>query len=143
MVVSLIRMAFFGAALVTSTMPDIAAGKSIARRAAAISGTCTQLNADMEHLKKSLAMNFADGIGDNSAPRATMREAQEQSLMGKVRLTMELMRDNHCKMPTSVPTGVEYASNAISCRTEQMHSGSANPPSCDQDKWVPRKSRPD
>lgn len=143
MIVSHIRTVFLGVVLVASTTVDSAAAKPVARKATATSGTCTRLYADMEHLKKSLAMNFADGIGDNSAPRATMREAQDQSLMARVRLTMDLMRDNHCKMPTSVPNGVEYASTAITCRTDQMHSGSLNPPSCDQDKWVPRQRRPD
>ena len=143
MIVPHIHTIFFGVALVASSTGDIAAAKPGPRRAAAASGTCTRLYADMEHLKKSLAMNFADGIGDNSAARATMREAQEQSLMGRVRLTMDLMRDNRCRMPTSVPTGVEYADAAITCRTDQMSSGSLNPPSCDQDKWVPRQRRQD
>lgn len=143
MIVPHIRTIFFGVALIVSSMGYIAAAKPVARKATATSGTCTRLYADMEHLKKSLAMNFADGIGDNSAPRATMREAQDQSLMARVRLTMDLMRDNHCRMPTTVPTGVEYASSAISCRTDQMSSGSLNPPSCVQDKWVPRQHRSD
>ena len=104
MVVSQIRTVCLGAVLVASSTADIAAAKPAVRKAAASSGTCTRLYSDMEHLKKSLAMNFADGIGDNSAPRATMREAQEQSLLGRVRLTMDLMRDNHCRMPASVPT---------------------------------------
>ncbi len=103
------------------------------------SPVCVGLNRDIQHLSKSLAMNFAEGIADNSAARATMRETQYNSLINRVRLTMDLMRDNRCKLPTSVPTGKEYVSNAISCRADTLSSGSASgPPSCDQSKWVAR-----
>ena len=139
MIVSHLRTVFIGAALVASSTGGIAAAKPVVRKAAATSGTCTRLYSDMEHLKKSLAMNYADGIGDNSAPRATMRESEYQSLLARVRLTLDLMRDNRCKMPTSVPTGVEYVSSAIACKTDMMQSGSSSSPSCDQDKWIPER----
>ena len=133
-----LRTVFFGAVLVVSSIADFASAKPAINRTAASSKSCTRLYMDMEQLKKSLAMNFADGIGDNSAARATMREAQDQSLMARVRLTMDLMRDNHCRMPTSVPTGVEYSGSAITCKVNMMNSGTSSPPSCDQAKWVPK-----
>jgi hypothetical protein len=138
MVLSRVKAVCMLAALVASVPANPALSKTTVHKAGASSGTCARLNGEMEQLKKSLAMNFADGIGDNSAPRATMREAQYQSLLGRVRLTMDLMRDNRCKMPTSVPTGVEYASAAIACASARMEAGGASSTaSCDQSKWVP------
>lgn len=96
---------------------------------------CTTLNRDLDQFSKSLAMNFAEGIGDDSAARATMREAEYGNLLARVKLTMDLMRDNQCKLPESVPTGEEYASSAIACQTDKMSLGVVSPASCDQSKW--------
>ena len=93
----------------------------------------------MNGLGKLLAMNYAEGIGDDSAPRATLRETQYQSLLSRVRMNMDLMRDNRCKLPTSVPTGQEYASDAISCRSQILKMGlETGDGSCDQSKWSPK-----
>lgn len=106
-------------------------------RAPQKTAVCVGLNRDLQHLSRSLAMNFAEGIGDDSAARATMREAQYNTLLSRVRLTMDLMRDNRCKLPAAVPTGREYVSSAIACRTDTIGGSSASSERCDQSKWVP------
>lgn len=126
----------FVATIALATGPAI--GQSQKRKAprAQITQACAGLQRDLNNLSKSMAMNFAEGIGDNSAQRETMRETQYQSLLSRVRMTMDLMRDSRCKFPTSVPTGKEYASAAIACRGEILSTGrSATEGPCDQSKW--------
>lgn len=109
--------------------------------APANSARCTQLTHDLDELSKSLAMNFAEGIGERSAPRATMREAQYSNLLNRVRMTMDLMRDSRCRMPASVPTGQEYVDSALTCHTDmlraEMDRATTLPESCNRSRWVP------
>ena len=105
------------------------------------SSVCSKLTSDITNHSKSLAANFAEGVGDNSAPRATMRETQEQTILANVRMTMDLMRDNRCKLPTSVPNGGEYIGSALQCKTDRLKAevdGTAGEPAaCNQSKWLP------
>ena len=132
------------AALIFCDAAGVAAAPRTRARASAptpSSGACVQLNGDLDHLSKSLAMNFAEGVGDNSAPRATMREAQYNNLLTRARMTMDLMRDNHCRMPASVPTGEQYTGAALTCHTDMLEAQLARkttlPDSCDQSRWTP------
>lgn len=141
MAINEVRLAVLGAALAVTSGADVVA-KPAVHRSTAASGACTRLYTDMEHLKKSLAMNFADGIGDRSAARATLRENQYQSLLTRVRLTMDLMRDNRCRLPASVPTGEEYVGSALTCASDRISAGGTDtPPSCDQSKWTPQSRK--
>lgn len=124
-----------------STAPADAMQRRPAGIAPANSAPCTQLTHDLDELSKSLAMNFAEGVGERSAPRATMREAQYSNLLNRVRMTMDLMRDSHCRMPGSVPTGEEYVDSALTCRTDMLRAEIARsttlPDSCNRSRWVP------
>lgn len=106
---------------------------------------CTQLARDLDELSKSLAMNAAQGIGERNIQRATRREAQYSNLLTRVRMTMDLMRDSRCEMPASIPTGEEYMSNALACRTGMLEAEIARstslPDSCDRSRWVPEHRR--
>lgn len=104
------------------------------------SATCTSLAGDLDNLGKSLAMNFAEGIGDRRRNGPALREAQYDNLLARVRLTMDLMRDNRCRMPTSVPDGGEYVESALQCRTDMLESpaGAGTPASCDRASWRPK-----
>lgn len=131
------HFAAFGSLMVIA----IGCGITASRAAPGPSLTCTKLNRDLDELSKSLAMNYAEGIGDSSAVRATMRETEYSNLLTRVKLTMELMRDNHCKLPASVPSGVEYASSAISCQADKLSTGAPSPAACDRSKWVPHRGK--
>src|SRR5207248_2717613 len=96
--------------------------KVAARREPAI---CTSLANDYEGASKSLAMLQADGLIDNSAPRATMRETQSANILEKARITMDLMKNNGCKGPTSAPSGDRYLSNALECKTAVLKQETA------------------
>ena len=100
---------------------------------------CSKLAADYEGASKQLAMNFAEGAGDNSAVRATMRETRNATVMEKARLTVELMRGNNCKMPTEAPSMERYLSPALECQTALLTAqGNAMPAACVMANWQPR-----
>jgi len=104
--------------------------------------TCEKLTSDLDNLSKSLAMNFAEGIADRRRSGSTVREAEYNNLLTRVRLTMDLMRDNHCRMPTSVPTGEEYVGSALKCRTDMLEAqlqSATLPESCNISKWQAKK----
>lgn len=115
----------------------IASSAPAAPIAKAESSACTKLASDYDIASKQLAMNHAEGVGDNSAPRATMREARNNNILEKARITVELMRGNSCKMPTEAPDMGRYLSPALKCSTD-MIGASTTPASCDMTTWQPK-----
>jgi hypothetical protein len=103
------------------------------------SPACAKLGADYENASKELAMTYAEGVGDNSAPRATMREARNGNVLEKARLTVELMRGNSCRIPTEPPSLARYLSPALACQTALLGAQGGNlPPACDMSTWQPK-----
>jgi hypothetical protein len=118
---------------------------------AAEPAACKSLGDDYENASKKLAMLKADGLLDNSAPRATMRETESNNILSQARITMDLMRNNGCKGPTAAPSADFYLLDALKCSTAIskqsteatlaiMRGGTVSdlpsPPECDQTKWV-------
>jgi hypothetical protein len=85
-------------------------------------------------------MNFADGLLNRSAATKAVNEAKYGTLLARVRMTMDLMRDHHCRMPDRIPNGEEYASAALSCRTAMLEAEVARsttlPAACNDSSWV-------
>jgi hypothetical protein len=102
--------------------------------AASAGGVCAALARDYDAASKDLAVNEAEGIGDNSAPRATLRAMEDANTLSFANITLALMRDNHCPMPKSAPAAVFYLSPALTCATDRL-KGTASPPSCDRSTW--------
>ena len=92
---------------------------------AAVSSTCAKLTRDYENASKTLAANEAEGVGDNSAVRATMREAQNANTMSEAKFTLDLMTANKCKIPGEAPTSIRYLLPAMECRTAQLQRSNA------------------
>ena len=102
-----------------------------------VAGTCSRLAATYESTSKGLAATFAEGLGDNSAPRATLRTMEDANSLAKAHMTLDLMRDYHCPMPKDAPDSVYYLATALTCATDRLKaSGSGSPASCDRTKWV-------
>jgi hypothetical protein len=106
------------------------------------SAICLKLSAGYENASKSLAGNVAKGIGDNSAPRATMREAENNNILAQARLTIDLLKENGCQMPTAAPSATRYFSAALKCKNDQLDMALGRgpihiPDSCDSSKWTP------
>jgi len=76
---------------------------------------CAKLRTDYEDASKNLALNEAKGRIDNSAIRATMREAENNNIINQYRMVFDIMKSNGCKLPDHVPSGSRYALASISC----------------------------
>ncbi|WP_439567744.1 hypothetical protein [Sphingopyxis sp.] len=100
---------------------------------------CGKLSGDYENASKRLAMIFAEGVNDNSAVRATMRESQESNIRTDARETLELMKLHKCKLPTSTPNAGPYVTQAMRCRLDrlkqELNPTGTIPESCDSSKW--------
>jgi hypothetical protein len=116
---------------VLSAAPAMAQTKPAAAQA---TGTCAALARDYDTASKDLADKEAEGVGDDSAPRATLRAMEDANTLAGARITLDLMRDNHCPLPKSAPNYIYYLASALSCRTDRL-KGTVSPPSCDRTTW--------
>ena len=84
---------------------------------------------------KLIAMSRAEAIGDNSAPRATLRTLEIANELQLISINVSLMTSNRCTLPSEpIHTG-KYLLNALKCSTERI-KGVADSPLCDTSKWV-------
>lgn len=95
---------------------------------------CEGLARDWRSAEIDLAENWSTEIGDNSAPRATMRAVQDQNALLKAQIALQLMRDNKCVLPKRAPSGLTYSLDALKCQTEKL-KGNYKAPECDSSKW--------
>lgn len=112
---------------------------------------CTQFRTAYDNVSKKLARNQADEAGDNSAARATMREAQNNSALSEARITLDLMKANSCATPSYVPSASRYSLASLKCaaalqrvraivamdRLSSRNSDYLDPPACDTSTWMP------
>lgn len=100
------------------------------------STVCAGLMATYERTSQNLADSFASSVGDNSAPRATLRAMEDANEWSKAKMALDLMRDHRCPMPKSLPSAGPYISAALECRTARMKvSGTTTPEECKRENW--------
>ena len=97
---------------------------------------CEGLARDWKSVEYELANNYADGITDDSAPRATMRAVQDQNALLKAQIALSLMRDNKCPLPKRSPSSLTFMLPAMTCKTEKL-KGNYKAPQCDSATWAP------
>jgi hypothetical protein len=140
----LIGLATVAVALLAVLSQAIAAPKRAVVSAARPpeSSVCLGLIRDYENASKAMAMNQAEGVGDDSPIRQSVREAQNNGSLEKARITLDFMHGNNCKLPNSAPRSELYIRAAMTCKADQMkealnraRGGHTSPPSCDQTKW--------
>lgn len=106
---------------------------------------CEKLHADYEDASKRMALNHAEGIGDNSALRATQREAQKASILAEARLMLDLLKGNGCHLPTSAPSLYRYYLSALTCHNDILAAKLSGtyifPESCRRRSWVPEEPK--
>jgi len=105
---------------------------------AASSSTCSGLAKSYDQVEKSLAMTYAEGVGDNSAVRETNRQTENSNDLAKASIVISLMQAHHCTLPDHAPTMGTYISDALTCATDRL-KGSADAPSCKMENWRPTK----
>lgn len=122
-------------------VPAYAQAKSGVATATAPAGTCGTLMRQYDGASMDLAANFASSVGDNSAPRATLRQMEDANSLATAKIALDLIRDTRCPTPKSAPSMAPYISQALTCSTERMKaSGSESPASCDRANWKPEGS---
>lgn len=105
--------------------------------AAAPAGACAKLMSVYDGASKDLAANNAASIGDNSAPRATLRAVEDANTLTEARIALDLMRDNRCPLPKTTPSYIWYLSAALTCSTDRLKAGAGqSPASCDRSTWT-------
>jgi len=81
---------------------------------------CTVLAKSIDETVKDMSAVEADGLVDDSAPRATMRAADIGSKQTEIQNNILLMQANHCS-PYSLPLSPRaYLLSAITCNTAMM-----------------------
>lgn len=105
---------------------------------AAAAGVCSKLAADYDQIDKALALTFAEGVGDNSAPRETNRQIENANYLSRASMMLTLMAAHHCSMPDHAPSDARYMTPALTCATDMIKTG-ADAPSCKTDNWQPSK----
>lgn len=106
----------------------------LARPAFAQVSPCETLSAAVDDQIKKAASTFAEGITDNSAPRATMRELQIANSLSLVRINLDLMVQNKCPARKSPVDPMIYLSDALACEVA-LQKGDKEPAACKRDTW--------
>ena len=113
----------------------IFADQAEAQAVGTAAGKCAALSADYDQYEKAMASRWADGIADNSAPRATNRAIEDSNALMQAQITLTLMQANRCSLPDHAPSIKKYVSEALTCSTDRLKAG-ADAPSCDMKTWV-------
>lgn len=125
-------------AMVPAGVPATAQMKSTAAPVGATAGTCAVLMRQYDGASMDLAGGFAESVGDNSAPRATLREMENANALSTAKIALDLMRDNRCPLPKSAPSTATYMNAALTCRTDRFKAtGTESPESCKRENWKP------
>lgn len=98
--------------------------------------TCEGLARDWRAAEQDLAESDAESIGDDSAPRATMRAIRDQNALLKAQIALSLMHDYKCSLPKRAPSKLTYMLNAMKCQTEKL-KGNYKSTECDYSTWTP------
>lgn len=99
-------------------------------------GKCTALAADYDQIEKAMASRWATSIGDNSAPRATLREMEDANALSQAQIILTLMQASRCPLPDHAPSIKRYLSAALACSTARLKGGS-DVPECKMESWTP------
>ena len=98
---------------------------------------CQQFDSQIRLAEQNIASEFAEGIGDNSAPRATNRELRVNTYWTQIHVNLVQAQSNRCPPITRVISGSHYLSAALTCATDRMRSGGTTPDSCKRSNWKP------
>jgi hypothetical protein len=125
------------AVIMVAAAPALAQAPRSARPAtpAPAGGRCAALQSDWRNVEITLAQNSAEGIGDNSAPRATMRAMDDNNALIRAQITLELMRAAGCTLPARPPLTGTFLMDALDCQTELLRGGHAGQGACDTASW--------
>jgi hypothetical protein len=99
------------------------------------SADCARLQRVIESSEKEIAAIYAEGVADNSAPRASMREQRTTNELQIIRLNLDLMIQHRCPLPTTPIMRATYLLGALRCENERLQSPGSSPAACDRATW--------
>ena len=100
-------------------------------------GVCPTLAADWRRIEQNMADRVVDDLGDNSAPRATLRETRESNDLALATMTVQIMRENKCPQPKRAPNSSTYLMPALDCsKARREAGGSETPAACKRENWT-------
>jgi hypothetical protein len=95
---------------------------------------CQELMRAYEIQGKSMSLESAEVIGDNSVYRAILKEMKINNLNIARQMNLSLMVSQRCPLPETPVVLNEYMMDALKCATEQT-KGNYRAPECDFAKW--------
>lgn len=97
---------------------------------------CSRLLKAYENAERIAASEYADGMMDNSAPRASMHHAAISNTLVERQMNLSMMIALSCPLPDdpASSTGAAFLISAIKCRTAQI-KGDSKSPDCELSKW--------
>jgi hypothetical protein len=124
------------AALILVPTPAMAQVPARSAAAAAPAGKCERLAREWKGIEYRMADRHADEIGDNSAPRATLRAMEESNNLAEASMILSFMRDGRCALPSHPPSYISYFGAALECHTAILGGAKADDAKCDREKWT-------
>jgi len=122
--------------LASIVVPGLPGSASAQNAAAPPPSTCESLKGQWQDVEKELAGINAEGVADNSAPRATMRAIQVSNELSKAQILIALLTANKCPLPKRAPSHLNYSLDALKCATEIMN-GNFKSDVCKRQNWTP------
>ena len=98
---------------------------------------CAAFSRAITESEQTMSMLKAEAVGDNSAPRAAVREQQVANQLTLASANLSLMARANCTLPT-LPISLDaYPVDAIMCYGDLLRSrsGSPLPASCNRAAW--------
>ena len=95
---------------------------------------CNKFADAFDHANKNLAMTYANGLSDNSPPRATNRYLEDIGDYLKQLILIQQMKAYDCDLPTTISGVGTYFSDAVDCisaQTKAEYESNA----CDLSAW--------
>ncbi|WP_308911941.1 hypothetical protein [Pseudokordiimonas caeni] len=100
--------------------------------------TCDLLAADYKRVEQNMAVRMAESVGDDSAPRATLRAMEELNDLMMASMTLQFMRENNCALPKRAPNAGKYLGRAVNCETQRLRGSQQQiHEACNRANWVP------
>jgi hypothetical protein len=141
------KTGYLAAALILSMAPCVAMGAESANGA-----ICGHLSEAIDLAQLNISDLAAHGVGDDSAPRATLRAAQATAYYAQIQVNLSLMVAHHCSPYGFAITEGAFLNDAAACEVavlkavtalKEAHIANVNgpddlnklPPECNRASW--------
>jgi hypothetical protein len=99
---------------------------------------CASLVAAIDATQKEISALYVGNLGEDSAPRATMRASEIAGLYGEVQANIALMAANRCAPYPHPLSRAAFLGDALTCSTARLKAYGQTPkdlPECNRTMW--------